>query len=306
MDAIGAQEFLAPVLTPRELWEATGRDKIPEIFHVTDRAGRQFVLPLTHEETFTFHTREIRSYKELPQLWYHFQIKDRDEPRPRGGLLRVREFIMKDGYSFDRDEESAVASFEKNRGAYHRIFGRCGVEAHEVRAESGIMGGELTFDFLAPSGSGENTLVRCERGDYAADAEIARGVPRAPEFPVPLDGPEAVETPGVTTCEALAEFLGVDIAATSKAMPVTTDEGRVVLALVRGDDRISESKFLSALKVASRPSTDEEIRAAFGASGGSLGPVGYTGEVVAGLTLREGQFVAGAQRDAYHLRGVPP
>src|SRR5262245_7444288 len=304
MDAIGAQEFLAPVLTPRELWAATGRDTIPEIFHVTDRAGRQFVLPLTHEETFTFHAREIRSYKELPQLWYHLQIKDRDEPRPRGGLLRVREFIMKDAYSFDRAEESALVSFERNRGAYHRIFERCGIEAHEVRAESGIMGGELTFDFLAPSGSGENTLVRCERGDYAADAEVARGVPRLPVFPPRLDRPEAVETPGVTTCEALADFLGVDLAATSKAMPVTTDDGRVVLALVRGDDRLSESKLLSALKSGSRPSTDEEIRAAFGASGGSLGPVGFEGEVLADETLRDGEFVAGANRDGFHLRGV--
>jgi prolyl-tRNA synthetase len=304
MDAIGAQEFLCPVLTPVELWQATGRDKIPEIFHLKDRTGRPYILPLTHEETFTFHAREIRSYKELPQLWYHFQTKDRDEPRPRSGLLRVREFIMKDAYSFDRSEEAAVVSFEKNREAYHRIFERCGVEAHEVKAESGIMGGELTFDFLAPSGSGENVLVRCERSDYAADAEIARGVPRAPEFPPPLDSPQEVETPGVVTCEALAEFLGVDLAATSKAMPVTTDDGRVVLALVRGDDRLSESKLLSALKIGSRPSTDEEIRAAFGASGGSLGPVGFDGEVLADLTLREGQFVAGANRDGFHLRGL--
>jgi prolyl-tRNA synthetase len=304
MDAIGAQEFLAPVLTPLELWAATGRDRIPELFHVTDRADRQFILPLTHEETFTFHAREIRSYKELPQLWYHFQTKDRDEPRPRGGLLRVREFIMKDAYSFDRDEESAVVSFEKNRAAYRRIFERCGVEAHEVKAESGIMGGELTFDFLAPSGSGENTLVRCERGDYAADAEIARGVPRAPELPASLAAPEEVETPGVTTCEALAAFLDVDLAATSKAMPVTTDDGRVVLALIRGDDRLSESKLLSSLRIGSRPSTDEEIRTAFGASGGSLGPVGFDGEVIADLTLQEGQFVTGANRDGYHLRGV--
>jgi prolyl-tRNA synthetase len=304
MDSIGAQEMLAPVLTPIELWEATGRDKISEIFHVADRAGRRFVLPLTHEETFTFHAREIRSYKELPQLWYHFQTKDRDEPRPRGGLLRVREFVMKDAYSFDRDEESAYASFEKNRQAYHRIFERCGVEAHEVRAESGIMGGELTFDFLAPAGSGENTLVRCERGDYAADAEIARGIPRAAELPAALAAPEKVETPGVTTCEALAGFLGVDLAATSKAMPVTTEDGRVVLALIRGDDRLSESKLLSALKIGSRPSTDEEIRVAFGASGGSLGPVGFEGEVVADLTLQEGQFVAGANEDGFHLRGV--
>ncbi len=304
MDAIGGQEFLAPVLTPIELWEATGRDKIPEIFHVTDRAGRRFILPLTHEETFTFHAREIRSYKELPQLWYHFQTKDRDEPRPRGGLLRVREFVMKDAYSFDRDEESAVASFEQNRAAYRRIFERCGVEAHEVRAESGIMGGELTFDFLAPSGSGENTLVRCERGDYAADAEIAQGIPRTPAFPPQLARPEEVETPGVGTIESLATYLNVDPAATSKAIPVTTEDGEVVLLLIRGDDRLSESKALSALKVTSRPSTEDEIRAAFGAAGGSLGPVGFKGAVVADLMLREGQFVAGANRDGFHLRGV--
>ena len=304
MDAIGGQEFLCPLLTPIELWEATGRDKIPEIFHVTDRNGRHYILPLTHEETFTFHAREIRSYKELPQLWYHFSVKDRDEPRPRGGLLRVREFIMKDAYSFDRDQEGSVESFERNREAYHRIFDRCGVEAHAVKAESGIMGGELTIDFLAPSGSGENTLVRCERGDYAADAEIAQGIPRAPAFPKPLGGPEEVETPGVVTCEALAEFLGIDLAATSKAMPVTTEDGKVVLALVRGDDRLSESKLLSTLKTGSRPSTDEEVRAAFGASGGSLGPVGFSGEVIADETLREGEFVAGANRDGFHLRGV--
>jgi prolyl-tRNA synthetase len=292
------------VLTPIELWEATGREKITEIFHVTDRAGRRFILPITHEETFTFHAREIQSYKELPQLWYHFQTKDRDEPRPRGGLLRVREFIMKDAYSFDRDEESAYASFEKNRVAYHRIFERCGVEAQEVKAESGIMGGELTFDFLAPSGSGENTLVRCENGDYAADAEVARGIPRDVSFPAVLTKPEEVETPGVTTCEALAEFLGIDVAATSKAMPVTTEDGRVVLALIRGDDRLSESKLLSALKIGSRSATDDEIKAAFGAPGGSLGPVGFDGEVIADLTLQEGQFVAGANREGWHLKGV--
>jgi prolyl-tRNA synthetase len=304
MDAIGAQEFLCPLLTPIELWQASGRDKIPELFHVTDRTGRRFLLPFTHEETFTFHARELRSYRELPQLWYHFSVKDRDEPRPRGGLLRVREFIMKDAYSFDRDQESSEASFWKNHEAYNRIFDRCGIEAHAVRAESGVMGGELTIDFLAPSGSGENTLVRCERGDYAADAEIARGVPRPPEFPAPLGAPEEVETPGVTTCDALAAFLGIDLAATSKARPVTTDDGEVVLALVRGDDRLSESKLLSVLAQGSRPSTDDEIRAAFGASGGSLGPVGFSGRILADETLRDGEFVTGANRDGFHLRGV--
>src|SRR5579864_6008174 len=147
IDAIGGQEMLEPVLAPAELWETSGRLPIPIVFKLRDRTGRDFVLPFSHEETMTFHARELQSYKQLPQLWYHFSTKERDEPRPRGGLLRVREFIMKDGYSFDRDEESAFAAFEKNRVAYHRIWERCGVEAHEVRAESGIMGGELTFDF---------------------------------------------------------------------------------------------------------------------------------------------------------------
>jgi prolyl-tRNA synthetase len=304
MDAIGAQEMQMPVLTPPELWEATGRLGIPEIFHLEDRTGRRFILPMTHEETVTFHAREIQSYKQLPQLWYHFQTKDRDEPRPRGGLLRVREFVMKDAYSFDRDEDGVRVSFEANRGAYKRIFARCGVEAHDVQAESGIMGGKFSIDFLAPSGSGENTLVRCENGDYAGDLEVARAVPSAAVLPERLDAPEEIETPGVTTIEGLAELLGIDASATSKAMPVVRPNGSVVLALVRGDDRLSETKLYDALPGASRPATEDEIRAAFGAGGGSLGPVGFAGEVIADETLREGQFVAGANRDGAHLRGV--
>jgi prolyl-tRNA synthetase len=301
MDAIGGQEMLMPVLTPVELWETTGRDKLDVIFHVEDRP---YILPPTHEETVTFHAREIQSYKQLPQLWYHFQTKDRDEPRPRGGLLRVREFIMKDAYSFDRDEEGVKRSFEANREAYKKIFSRCGLETYDVIAESGIMGGKFSVDFLAPAGSGENVIVRCENGDYAADGDIAEAVPRAPTFPETLVSPEDVSTPGVTTCDALSDFLGIDVAATSKAMPVTKADGTVVLALVRGDDRLSEMKLYDALPGDSRPSTDEEIRAAFGASGGSLGPIGFTGEVVADEALREGQFVAGANRDGFHLRGV--
>ncbi len=302
MDAIGGQEMLMPVLTPAELWEKTGRIKIPEIFHLQDRTGRRFILPFTHEETVTFHAKELRSYKELPQLWYHFAVKDRDEPRPRGGLLRTREFIMKDAYSFDRDEESARASFEANRGAYKRIFERCGLETYDVQAESGVMGGKLSVGFLAPAESGENTLVSCVNGDYAADIEIARAVPRAPTFPEALAAPERIETAGVTTIEELADFLGVDEAATSKAMPVVKDDA-VVLALVRGDDRLSETKLYDALG-ATRPATDEEIRASFGAGGGSLGPLGFEGRIVADETLREGQFVAGANEDGWHLRGV--
>ena len=304
IDAIGGQEMLCPVLTPAELWQQSGRYEIPEVFKFEDRSGRPFVLPMTHEETMTFHARELQSYRQLPQIWYHFSTKDRDEPRPRGGLLRVREFIMKDSYSFDRDEEGLDRSFRLHAEAYDRIFQRCGVEVHAVQAESGMMGGSGSIDYLAPSGSGENTLVMCERGDYAADLEIARGVPRAPEFPERLDAPAEVETPGATTIEALAEFLGVDAAATAKAMPVTKDDGTLVLALVRGDDRLEDAKLAAALRADFRPATEEEIRKAFGADPGSIGPIGVDVEVLADEALREGQFVSGANRTGWHLRGV--
>ncbi|HZT95195.1 MAG TPA: proline--tRNA ligase [Gaiellaceae bacterium] len=301
MDAIGAQEWFAPVLTPAELWEKTGRIRIPEIFHVEHT---DFILPLTHEETFAFHAREIQSYRELPQSWYHFQTKDRNEPRPRAGLIRVREFVMKDSYSLDRDDAGLERSFRAHERAYHAIFQRCGLEYYEVEAESGMMGGSESFDFLAPAGSGENTLVTCENGDFAADLEVARAVPRAAELPPRLDAPQEVATPGITTIDALAAFLGVDSAATSKAMPVVKDDGTVVLALVRGDDRLEPAKLVSALGADVRQATEDEIRKAFGADPGSLGPVGFDGEVVADDTLREGQFVAGANRTGWHLRGV--
>jgi prolyl-tRNA synthetase len=304
LDVFGAQEMLAPVLTPAELWQRSGRISIPILFRLEDSSGRPFILPMSHEETFAFHAAEIQSYRQLPQILYHFQTKDRDEPRPRHGLLRVREFIMKDSYSFDRDEEGLDRNFELHSQAYHRIFERCGVEVHEVQAESGEMGGDVSRDFLAPAEFGENTLVRCERGDYAADIEKARGVPRPPEFPPRLAAPEEIETPGVETIEALAELLQIDPAATSKAMPVVKADGTLVLALIRGDDRLDEGKVASALHSAIRPATDEEIRDAFGASGGSLGPVGVNVDVVADESLRDGQFVAGANRDGWHLRGV--
>jgi prolyl-tRNA synthetase len=303
MNAIGGQEMSMPVLTPAELWEATGRIRIPAIFHVQDRAGRRFVLPLTHEETITFHARELSSYRDLPKILYHFQTKDRDEPRPRGGLLRVREFVMKDAYSFDRDEEGLEVAFRAHAGAYERMFERCGLDFVAVQAESGMMGGSESIDYLAPSGAGENTLVTCSNGDYAADLEVARGVPRAPEFPERLDAPTEVETPGIESCEALAGFLGIDLAATSKAMPVVAD-GAVVLALVRGDDRLDEGKLAAALGDEARPARVEEIREAFGADPGSLGPVGFSGRIVLDEALREGQYVAGANRTGYHLRGV--
>jgi len=303
MDAIGSQEMLMPVLTPAELWQATGRYDIPEVFKLKDRNGREFVLPMTHEETIGFHAREIQSYRELPQMLYHFQTKERDEPRPRAGLIRVREFIMKDSYSFDRDEEGLEKSFRLHADAYDRIFERCGLEVYPVQAESGMMGGSESRDYLAPSEAGENTLVTCENCDYAADQEIAHGVPRAPDFPEQLSSPEEVETPNVGTIEGLASMLGVDEAATAKAMPVMVD-GRPVLALVRGDDRLDEAKLVAVVDAAVRPAQPDEIRETFGADGGSIGPVGTKVEIVADETLREGQYVAGANRNGWHLRGV--
>jgi prolyl-tRNA synthetase len=292
------------VITPEELWEKTGRNRIPELFRLSDRAGRPFVLAMTHEETVTFHFSELGSYRDLPKILYHFQTKGRDEPRPRGGLLRVREFVMKDAYTFDRDEAGLDVGFQKHARAYERIFDRCELDVYAVQAESGMMGGSESIDYLAPSGSGENTLVTCANGDYAADLEIAHGVPRAPTFPESLDRPVEVATPGIATIDELAGFLGIDPAATSKAMPVTKADGTVVLALVRGDDRLEEAKLAAALGTDFTLATEEEIRIAFGADPGSLGPVGFTGEIVADDALRQGQFVAGANRTGWHLRGV--
>jgi prolyl-tRNA synthetase len=303
MNAIGGQEMRAPTLTPAELWETTGRIDVPILFHLTDSGGRAFVLSWTHEESMTFLAREIQSYKQLPQVWYHFSTKDRDEPRARGGLLRLREFVMKDAYTFDVDDAALDVAFRTHEKAYARIFERCGLEAYLVEAESGTMGGKESLGFLAPTGSGENELMRCENGDYFADAEAARGTPPPPELPPSLDAPEVVDTPGVTTIEEVAQLLGIAESATSKALPVVTGE-RLVLALVRGDDKLSAEKLETIFEHAFRPATDEEIRAAFGASGGSLGPVGIDVEVIADEALREGQYLAGANEDGKHLRGV--
>jgi prolyl-tRNA synthetase len=210
---------------------------------------------------------------------------------------------MKDSYTFDADVAGLDAAFDRHEKAYERIFERCGLEAFLVEAESGVMGGKSSLGFLAPTGSGENELMRCENGDYYADAEAARGAPQPPDLPPPLDAPELVDTPGVGTIEELAAFLDIAESATSKALPVVTGE-RLVLALVRGDDRLSPEKLETLFEAAFRPATDDEIREAFGAGGGSLGPVGVGIEVIADEALREGQYVAGANEDGKHLRGV--
>jgi len=305
IDAIGGQEMLHPLLVPAELWKQSGRYGIDEVFKVRGRGDREYVLSLSHEETFALIAKEIRSYRELPQIWYHFGLKARDEPRPRAGLLRVREFIMKDSYSLDRDEEGLDANYWKHAEAYRRIFDRLGLEYYESAGDVGAMGGSMAHEYLAPTPSGENDLVMCENGDYTANVEAAVSRAGVPVFPEPRTAPDEIETPGVATIAALAELLGIDPRTTSKAMPVVrVSDDKVVLGLVRGDHRLHELKMARALGGDYRPAHSEEILEAFGAEGGSLGPVGFTGEIVADELLREGQYVTGANRTGWHLLGV--
>ncbi|MGZ4397620.1 MAG: proline--tRNA ligase [Gaiellaceae bacterium] len=304
INAIGGQEMSTPLITPAELWERSGRLEITEAYKLRDRNERAFVLAMTHEETMTFLARELNSYKQLPQIWYQFAVKARDEPRPRAGLLRVREFIMKDSYSFDRDEEGLDASYWKHAAAYRRIFERCGLHFYECAGDVGLMGGSLAHEYLAPCEAGENAVAFCERGDYHANVEVAVGVPSRPDLPERLAEPQPIETPNVRTIDDLVAFLGIDPRATAKAMPVVGPDGKLVLGLVRGDHRLHELKMQKALGGEFRPAHLEEIQQAFGAPGGFLGPVGVDVEVVADEALSEGWYVSGANRDGWHLLGV--
>ena len=304
MNSIGGQEMLMPLLTPAELWQKTGRYGVSELFRLNDRNERPFVLAMTHEETVTHHARELSSYRQLPQIWYHLALKERDEPRPRAGLLRVREFIMKDSYSFDRDEEGLDTAYWAHAGAYRRIFERCGLQYYEVESDVGLMGGSGAHEYMAPCEAGENEIALCEKSDYAANLEVAISQAVPATFPAERAALERVATPGADTIEALAALLDIDPRSTSKAMPVVGPDGAPVLALVRGDHRLHELKLQKALGGEFRPAHPDEIRAAFGADGGSLGPVGIEIPIIADETLRQGQYVAGANRNGFHLWGV--
>jgi prolyl-tRNA synthetase len=306
MDRIGAGEMSMPVLQPRELWDRTGRSAIPELFKLEDRAGRPLVLALTHEESITFHiARDVRSYRDLPLLLYHIQTKERDEARPRAGVLRTREFVMKDSYSFDRDLEGLEESYAKHGEAYDRIFDRCGLSWYKVESDVGMMGGIGAHEYMAPCPAGENEVALSDAG-YAANVEIATGTPPAPEFPAPLDAPERVETPDARTIEEVSSLLGVDPATLLKSVPVVKQDGTLVLTLVRGDHRVNPIKLQNALGEETRAATEDEIRAAFHAEPGFIGPVGASVDVVADDSVEAGVYVAGANEDGMHLRGVQP
>jgi prolyl-tRNA synthetase len=316
MDGMGAQEMFLPALHPAEVWKESGRYDVmgQNLFRLKDRFDRDLCLGMTHEEVMTIIARgELRSYKQLPQIWYQIQTKFRDEPRPKSGLLRVRQFTMKDSYSFDLDATGLDVSFDLHYETYKRIFTRCGLDFIAVDADSGAMGGSQSTEFMVPSEAGEDFVVFCQDavcGTYAANLEkaVAHAVPPAvPDTADSLD-PELVHTPGRKTIAEVAEFLGLPETSQMKSLVMVAD-GAPVLALLRGDHQLSETKFAAALKARDiRPAFPHEIRQWFGADPGSLGPVGITNMRVIADKALDGRrnMVAGANRDDYHLRNVTP
>ncbi len=251
MNAIGGLEMLMPVLHPAEPWRKTGRYDIDEIFKLQDRRGADMVLAMTHEEIVTGHVASaVKSYRDLPLILYHFQVKERDEPRPRAGVLRTREFIMKDAYTFDRDEDGLNAAYEKHVHAYDRMFDRCGLEWYRVEADVGMMGGLGAHEYMAPCAAGENDVALAP--GYAANVEVATADPQPVTLPPPLDAPEEVHTPGMTTIEAVARHLDLPEGALLKAFPVISD-GEMKLVVLRGDHRVNEIKLRAALRTDFRP-----------------------------------------------------
>jgi len=309
LDAVGSQEMLMPLLTPAELWKKSGRYDIDEVFKLKDRKGADLILALSHEETLTFHmAREVRSYRDLPQILYHFQVKGRDEARPRAGTLRTREFIMKDAYTFDRDREGLDRQYDLLAGAYDRIFDRAGLEWYRVESDVGVMGGVGAHEYMAPCAAGENEVALSD-GGYAANVEVASATAKQVDgLPDPLDAPEAVDTPGATTIDEVTQQLGVPAGALIKAVPVIVgDEGKPVLALVRGDHRVNEIKLQNTLHAPARPAQEDEVRELFGTHPGYIGPVGAKVQVLADEALRGLRgLVAGANEPDKHLRGVEP
>jgi prolyl-tRNA synthetase len=308
LDEIGANEMRMPVLQPADLWKRTGRYGITELFKLQDRRGADLVLAMTHEEVVTYHvSREIRSYRDLPKLLYHFQVKERDEPRPRAGVLRTREFIMKDSYSFDRDEAGLEESYALHIKAYDRIFDRTGLEWYRVEGDVGMMGGTGAHEYMAPCAAGEDDVALSDAG-YAANVEIASATPKPVEgLPEQLDAPEPVETPGAATIEALASMLGVPAGALIKAFPVVVEDQGPLLVLVRGDHRLNEIKLQNALGAPARPAEGNEVRELFGSEPGYIGPVGAKVEVLADEALQGMRgLVTGANAPDLHLRGVEP
>jgi prolyl-tRNA synthetase len=308
-DAIGGQEMEMPVVHPADVWRASGRYDVigPELGRFKDRNGRDMVLAMTHEEVVGMLLADVvKSYRQLPMQVYHFQTKWRDEPRARGGLIRVREFVMKDAYSCDRDDAGLDASYWAQHGAYVRTFERLGLATIAVSSDVGMMGGSLAHEFMVLNPAGEDVLVLCEACGYAANRQVAV-IPHAnptAEEPLPM---EEIATPGTTTIATLAAFLGVGPERTAKAAFFMTGDGRLITAIVRGDHEVNETKLVNAVAATGgiRPATVEEIKAA-GMEPGYGSPVGAKGTVIVvdTLVVASPNLVAGANREGFHLKNV--
>jgi prolyl-tRNA synthetase len=309
MNHIGAQEFYLPALNPAELWKETGRwDQVDVIFKFKDRNAHDLCLGITHEEEMTNIARqELHSYKQLPQIWYQIQEKFRDEPRPKSGLLRLRQFLMKDSYSFDLDEAGLDASYQKHYEAYCRIFDRCGLKYQVVEAYSGMMGGSYSHEFMALTDSGEDLIALSDCG-YAANLEKAQSKAPPVEDPPGEDAPEAFPTPSQKTIEQLVAFTGESPARMIKTLDYIVD-GKPVVILLRGDHTLSETKLATVLGTGVfRPATPEEAFALHHAHLGSLGPVGLSGVRILADSALAGRrdMMTGANQDDTHLRHVTP
>ena len=304
MNAIGGQEMLMPVLQPAELWRRSGRYGIEELFKLNDRRGADLVLAMTHEEVVTTHVAAaVKSYRDLPLILYHFQVKERDEPRPRAGVLRTREFIMKDSYTFDRDAEALDVSYQKHVLAYDRMMDRCGLEWYRVEADVGMMGGTGAHEYMAPCPAGENEVAIA--AGYAANLEVAsaEAQPVAPQ--PPLAAPEVVPTPGMTTIDAVASALSVPDGALLKAYPIILDGDEMRLVVLRGDHRVNEIKLQNALGMPFRPAHADEVAVRLGPPG-YIGPVGAQMPILLDAGVAPGGYVTGANQADAHLRGVEP
>ncbi len=305
INAIGGQEISMPVIQPAELWQASGRWETigDEMFRLKDRNQRDMCLGMTHEEVIAWlAAREVHSYRDLPQLWYQVQTKERDEARPKSGVLRTREFVMKDSYSLDRDAAGLDTQYEAHRRAYCRIFDRCGLRYFVVESDPGMMGGAGSHEFMAPSQAGEDQVAICGACGYAANLEMAVSRPPLPDFPAWVL--EEVSTPNARTIAEVTGLLKIAPALTIKAL-VVVGAGGPVLALVRGDRQLRERK-LQRVIGAFRPAHRDEILEATGVEPGFVGPVGLGLRIIADDSLRTGCYVTGANKPDMHLRGVVP
>jgi prolyl-tRNA synthetase len=309
MNAIGAQEMLMPLLQPAEQWRRTGRYGIEELFKLQDRKDADMVLAMTHEEAVTTHAANLfRSYRDLPQSLYQFQVKERDEARPRAGIMRTREFVMKDSYSFDRDAQGVDISYDRHAEAYAKIFDRCGLIWYRALADVGMMQGRESGEYMAPCAAGENEVV-VGPGGYVANLEVAVADAATVDLPPALGAPEAVHTPGTSTIESLARFLELPEGALTKAFPVVRQlsdgSEELVLVLVRGDHRINDVKLRTFFGSPFRQATAEEVAAKIGPPG-FLGPIGTEVRIVLdkAILAHPGGYVAGANEVDTHLRGV--